>query len=175
MEKEYGKSKPFGAKGEHLVVIQIALVALYFFTPVWPDLRGGELWRQFAILRWGALVAGLLSGAVLGIGGSLNIRRYLTPLPYPVDHSKLVDTGVYALVRHPLYSAQLLAAAGWAVFSLSLSHLLVTALALAFFNYKASKEEAWLTERHPEYRNYAAKVGKFAPGLGKLKKQELFP
>lgn len=167
MEKEYGKSKPFGARGEHLVVIQIALVALYFFTPVWPDLRGGELWRQFAILRWGGLVIGILAGAALGIGGSLTIRRYLTPLPYPVENNKLVNSGVYALVRHPLYSSQLFAAAGWAVFTLSLSHLLVTALALAFFNYKASKEEAWLTERHPEYRDYAAKVGKFAPGLGR--------
>ncbi|MBN1929913.1 MAG: isoprenylcysteine carboxylmethyltransferase family protein [Chlorobiaceae bacterium] len=159
-----------GTRGELLVVIQMALVALFFFTPEWPDFRNGELYRQLAVLRWGSLVAGMIIAAILGIGGSLTIRRYLTPLPYPVDHSKLVDTGVYAYVRHPLYSSQLFAAAGWAVFSLSLSHLLVTIVAALFFNYKASKEEAWLTERHPEYRDYAARVGKFVPGVGKLKK-----
>lgn len=170
MAKKSGKSKHFGQRGEHLVVIQMALVALYFFIPIWPDLQNGDIYRQLALLRWCVLIVGVAIGATLGIGGSLNIRRYLTPLPYPVEDNHMVDTGVYALVRHPLYSSQLFAAAGWAVFSLSLSHLLVTALALAFFNYKASKEEAWLTERHPEYRDYAAKVGKFAPGLGKLKK-----
>jgi protein-S-isoprenylcysteine O-methyltransferase Ste14 len=56
------------------------------------------------------------------------------------------------------------------LFSLSLSHLLVTLVATLFFNFKASKEESWLTERHPEYREYARRVGKFVPGLGKLKK-----
>lgn len=170
MEKESGESQRFGTRGEHLVVIQMALVALYVFTPVWPDLRNGDLYPQLLAPRWGALIIGTVLGAILGIGGSLNIRRYLTPLPYPVKNNKLVDTGVYRLVRHPLYSAQLFAAAGWAAFSLSFSHLLVTIAAFIFFNYKASKEEAWLSERHPEYREYAAKVGKFVPGVGRLKK-----
>lgn len=169
MKKESVKAKRFGARGEYLVIIQMALVVLYVFTPVWPDLRAGELWEQLALLRWCVLFAGMVAGAVLGIGGFLNIRRYLTPLPYPVENNKLVDSGVYALVRHPLYSSQLFAATGWAAFTLSLSHLLVTIAAFIFFNYKASKEESWLTERHPEYCEYAATVGKFVPGVGRWK------
>lgn len=169
MEKPPDTSKRFGRRGEYLVVIQMVLVALYIFIPAWPDLRSGDLYQQLALLRWSALLIGIVVGAILGIGGSLNIRKYLTPLPYPVDNNQLVDSGVYALVRHPLYSAQLFAAAGWAIFSLSLTHLIVTLVALIFFNYKASKEEAWLMERHPEYRKYASRVGKFVPGFGRLK------
>jgi protein-S-isoprenylcysteine O-methyltransferase Ste14 len=169
MEKELKRSKRFGAKGELLVAIQIALVALFVFTPVWPDLRSGDLYRQLAIPRWIALLAGMLTGAMLVIGGVTGIRKYLTPLPYPVEDNRLVETGVYALVRHPLYSAQLLATAGWTIYTLSLSHLLLTIASYIFFSHKASKEEAWLTERHPEYRDYAARVGKFLPGVGKLK------
>ncbi|MGC8774726.1 MAG: methyltransferase family protein [Chlorobaculum sp.] len=169
MEKPLDTSKRFGRRGEYLVVIQMVLVALYIFIPAWPDLRNGDLYQQLALLRWSALLIGIVVGAILGIGGSLNIRKYLTPLPYPVDNNQLVDSGVYALVRHPLYSAQLFATAGWAIFSLSLSHLIVTLVALIFFNYKASKEESWLMERHPEYREYASRVGKFMPGLGRLK------
>jgi protein-S-isoprenylcysteine O-methyltransferase Ste14 len=165
MEKELKRSKRFGAKGELLVVIQIALVALFVFTPVWPDLRSGELYRQLTVVRWSALIIGMAIGAILGIGGSIGIRRYLTPLPYPVEENRLVDTGLYALVRHPLYSAQLFAAAGWTIYTLSLSHLIVTIAAYIFFSHKASKEETWLTERHPEYREYAKKVGKFAPKI----------
>lgn len=158
-----------GARGEFLVAIQTVLVVLYILTPNWPDLQGNELFGQLTLLRWGALFISMVIAAALGVGGSLTLREYITPLPYPVDHSKLVDTGVYSLVRHPLYSSQLLAAAGWAVFSLSLSHLFVTIVAALFFNYKASKEEVWLTERHPEYRDYAARVGKFFPGIGRAK------
>jgi protein-S-isoprenylcysteine O-methyltransferase Ste14 len=170
MEKESRKTRRFGQRGEHLVVIQFTLVAIFIMVPVWPDLRNEEPYQQFAHLRTVLLVIGMVTGTILGIGGSLGIRRYLTPLPYPVDHSRLVDTGVYALVRHPLYSAQLFAAAGWAVFSMSLSHLLLIVASALFFNYKASKEEAWLTEIHPEYREYTKRVGKFVPGVGKLKK-----
>jgi protein-S-isoprenylcysteine O-methyltransferase Ste14 len=171
MEKENNKPGGFGRRGEHLVVIQFALVALFVLIPQWPDLRGGELWRQLALLRWSALVIGMLAGAALLIGGVIGLRKNLTPLPYPVESNRLVETGVYALVRHPLYSAQLFAAAGWSIFALSLSHLLVTIAAFIFFSHKASKEEAWLTERHPEYRDYAAKVGRFVPGVGKKQRQ----
>jgi protein-S-isoprenylcysteine O-methyltransferase Ste14 len=36
-------------------------------------------------------------------------------------------------------------------------------LCFAFFDYKAGKEEAWLTQRHPEYADYARRVHKFVP------------
>lgn len=105
--------------------------------------------------------------AALGFGvlGALQIRRYLTPLPYPVDHSRLVTSGVYGLVRHPLYSSQLFAALGWSLFTLSLSHLAILVLGFLFFDYKASKEELWLTERHPEYADYARRVRKLIPWI----------
>jgi len=170
MEKKSVSTKRFGVRGEHLVVIQIAIAALFVFIPVWPDLRNLEFYQQLVLIRWCALVTGMLIGAAFGIGGSIGIRKYLTPLPYPVADNRLVITGVYSQVRHPLYSAQLFAAAGYTMFTLSLSHLLVTAIALAFFNHKASIEEAWLTERHPEYREYAARAGKFVPMFGRLKK-----
>jgi protein-S-isoprenylcysteine O-methyltransferase Ste14 len=169
MEEELKRSKRFGAKGELLVVIQIALVALFVLIPVWPDFSDCDLYRQLTLLRWSSLVTGMLAGAMLVIGGVTGIRRYLTPLPYPVENNRLVDTGVYALVRHPLYSAQLLATASWTIYTLSLSHLIVTIASYIFFSHKASKEEAWLTERHPEYRDYASRVGKFVPGVERLK------
>ena len=87
----------------------------------------------------------------------------LRPLNNTVDHSELVQTGVYRFVRHPLYSSQLFAAFGWAIFTLSLSHFLLLVAAFLFFSYKADKEEQWLKERHPEYAEYAKRVKKFIP------------
>mgnify|MGYP001090530933 FL=1 len=77
----------------------------------------------------------------------------------------LVKLGIYGLVRHPLYSSQLVAALGWTLFTISLSHLAILVLGFLFFDYKATKEEGWLTERHPDYPAYARRVRKFIPWI----------
>lgn len=164
MKKERSPEGGFGNRGEHLVAIQTLLIAAFVLMPPWPGVQDG--WPSLAtILRWLLLAICWMSAGLFGIGGLKAIRRYLTPLPYPVEGNRLVETGVYRLVRHPLYSAIMLAFAGWTIFSVSLTHLLLTLLAILFFRHKASKEEAWLTRRHPNYPDYAARTGRFIPRL----------
>jgi protein-S-isoprenylcysteine O-methyltransferase Ste14 len=161
------KLHPFlkGHRGEYLVAIQFLLIGAFIFIPAWSPLATPMVLEVTAPLRWAVLIGCWGVAFILGGFGFLHIREYLTPLPYPVDHSQLVKHGVYAWVRHPLYSSQLFAAAGWVVMTLSLSHLLILLLGFRFFDYKASREEAWLTERHPEYPAYAARVRKLIPWL----------
>jgi protein-S-isoprenylcysteine O-methyltransferase Ste14 len=165
-EKVHSPEGRFGNRGEHLVALQALLIALFVLTPPWPGVQDG--WPGFATpLRW-LLISICWTWAVLfGVGGLKAIRQYLTPLPYPVDDNQLVVTGAYRLIRHPLYSAIMFSFAGWTIFSVSLTHLLVTLLAILFFRHKASKEEAWLTRRHPYYPDYASRTGRFVPRLTK--------
>jgi protein-S-isoprenylcysteine O-methyltransferase Ste14 len=158
-----GSSFLHGKRGEYLVVLQFILFFGFIFTPTWSPLVSAAALESLAPLRWTTLVLCWVVAAALGGLGSIHIRDYLTPLPYPVDHSQLVKHGVYAWVRHPLYSSQLFAAAGWVIFTLSLSHLAILVVGFLFFDYKARKEETWLTERHPEYAEYARTVRKFIP------------
>lgn len=155
----------YGRRGEVLVVIQFALMFAFILTPTWSPLTTPEQLAALAPLRWTVLVPTWLVALAFGALGSLHIRAYLTPLPYPVDHSRLVQHGVYALVRHPLYSSQLFAALGWVAFTASLPHLAILIAGFVFFDYKAGREERWLTERHPEYTDYARRVRKFVPWL----------
>lgn len=158
-----GDKPGFGARGELLVVIQFALMIGFALLPVWhPGLGADAMDTSGAWRSWLAAPFAVLA-LVFGAFGSVHIRDYLTPLPYPVDHSELVQHGVYAIVRHPLYASLLFAGAAWTIYNLSLSHLLALGVAVLFFNYKAGKEEAWLTERHPEYLDYARRVKKFIP------------
>lgn len=154
-----------GHRGEYLVALQFVLLFAFIIAPNWNPLATPAVLAALEPVRWAALgVLGLVSIA-FGAFGMLHIRDYLTPLPYPVDHSQLVKHGVYAWVRHPLYSSQLLAALGWTLYSLSLPHLMILIIGFIFFDYKARKEEAWLTERHPEYADYARSVRKFVPWI----------
>lgn len=152
-----------GPKGELLVGIQFALFFAFVLAPTWNP------WVDQAVLaasqepRVALLALGMLVALVLGALGVLSIRRYLTPLPYPVDHSQLVTAGVYGVVRHPLYSSQLFAAMAWTAYTLSIPHAALLIAGFLFFDYKASKEEGWLSERHPEYPQYARQVKKLVP------------
>jgi len=152
-----------GERGEYLVVLQFVLFFGFALTPAWNPYATEFLLAALAPLRWGALVLFGGSALILGSLGFLQIRDYLTPLPYPVDHNQLVQHGAYAWVRHPLYSSLLFAALGWTLYRLSLSHLIILVIGFWFFDYKAAKEEGWLTERHPDYPAYARRVKKLIP------------
>ena len=163
MTSEPNSRPGFGGRGELLVVVQFALMLGFALLPIWHPGVDAETMDASAMFRTiAAAVLGLTALAFGGLG-SHHIRDYLTPLPYPVDHNRLVQHGVYAVVRHPLYASLLSAALAWTLYSMSLSHLLLLALGFLFFDFKARKEEGWLTERHPEYREYAQRVAKFVP------------
>lgn len=163
--KQTNQRPGLGRRGEMLVAIQFVLMAIFAVAPVWhPGLSSAlvaDLWLPRLILALPFALAALILGAL----GSHHIREYLTPLPYPVDHNRLVQHGVYGIVRHPLYASLLSAALAWTIYSLSVSHLILLVVGFLFFELKARKEEAWLSERHPEYRDYAARVPKFIPFL----------
>ena len=82
------------------------------------------------------------------------------------DH-RIVDTGPYALVRHPIYTGMITAAAGMAVLNGSLLNIVGVALVIVGFTIKARIEERFLrTELGAEaYDAYAKRVGMLIPGL----------
>src|SRR5260221_12937160 len=122
-----------------------------------PDLNASS------VMTAGLGALAILIGAALAIRGILDLGRSLTPMPRPVDANRLVETGTYRLVRHPIYSGLVLAGLGWGIATLS---PLAVALALGLFvwlDLKARIEEAWLADRHPGYGAYRARTRKFIP------------
>lgn len=160
------KSRRWGLipkRGEHLVVIQFIVILGFIWLPVW---RPGIL-DTWAGAWWAVALAVLLGVLALIIGalGTYHLRTNLTPLPYPVDHNQLVQTGIYGLIRHPLYTSLICIALSWTLYQLSLSHMLALPLFFGFFAYKAAIEERWLRARHPEYADYAQRVRAFFPWI----------
>lgn len=153
-----------GERGEYLVLLQGILLIGFIILPVYRPL---ELNSDVAIqyLRWAFAAIFAIIALGLIVKGLLDLGHNLTPLPYPKDHGELIQSGVYSLVRHPLYSGIIFGALSWVIFQFSLSHLIAMAVLFAFFNAKASREEAWLTQKYPEYSDYQQRVKRLIPGV----------
>jgi protein-S-isoprenylcysteine O-methyltransferase Ste14 len=78
---------------------------------------------------------------------------------------RLVTSGPYRLVRHPLYLAEELAVVGIFVQSLSLWTALILAVQIAFQLRRMHNEEAILAESFPEYAAYRQRTARLLPGI----------
>jgi protein-S-isoprenylcysteine O-methyltransferase Ste14 len=120
-------------------------------------------WQSLAPTLCGAVL--LVTGAGCGLAGTVSLGRNLTPFPKPTASTRLVQTGIYGLIRHPLYTAVFCGAVGWALVWRSWPALLA-ALALApLFDAKARVEERWLRQQFPEYAGYEQRVRQFVPWI----------
>jgi protein-S-isoprenylcysteine O-methyltransferase Ste14 len=107
----------------------------------------------------------LLIAGGCGIFGAAALGRNLTPFPKPFADGRLVQSGIYGLMRHPLYTSVFCGSVGWALVWRSWPALLA-ALALGpLFDAKARREECWLREQYRDYADYARRVRRFIPWI----------
>lgn len=137
------------------------------FSLMFTVLVVGPLWRAQWSGWWNWALGGglLLLGAWAGVRGARDLGRHRTPFPRPKEDGQLVTTGIYALMRHPLYLAVMALGFAWALLWASGPALLLACLQVPFFDAKARREERWLRERYPGYEDYARRVKRFVPGL----------
>ncbi len=149
-----------GPRGEGWLALQLMLLPLVALAGI----VSGDAWAG-TLASVTALVGLMLMGAgALLIGrGLLDLGRNLTPLPYPRDDAELVETGIYALVRHPIYGGLVATAFGWGLVAASPLTLLLAAALMLFFDLKSRREEAWLKARYAGYPTYMARTRRFVP------------
>jgi protein-S-isoprenylcysteine O-methyltransferase Ste14 len=139
-----------GERGGGWVVLQFALMAaIVAVVIVWPDV--GSSWRSVA----GAVL--FLSGAVVVFLSARALGASLTPFPRPLRASRLVESGPYAVVRHPIYSGGILVFGGIPL-ALSPWALVGTGVLALTWALKSRVEERFLLERYPAYRAYGDRV-----------------
>ncbi len=103
---------------------------------------------------------------VLGILEHLRRNAALPNItPTPNQSVRLVDTGVYKWIRHPLYSGVILGAFGAALAHGHVVPLLLIVVFVVFFSLKARYEESLLRGVYPQYSEYMRRTGRFVPGV----------
>lgn len=154
----------FGSRGEWWVVAQFMLIPLLLLLMWLVPLGRG--WP--APLDWLGRIAGLLllmTAAWLLLGGILHLGRNLTVNPKPIEQGQLVETGAYAVVRHPIYAGIIIGFLAIALFFNSLVGVLGALIVFVFFDQKSRREEAWLSEAYAGYAGYKRRTRKLIPFL----------
>lgn len=151
------KASGFLSRGGAWVVVQsILMTAVIALGAIFH----GD-WTRLPVIAAGAVL--FVAGGYIGIAGLDVLGRSRTPYPKPREGSELVQRGIYAQVRHPLYTSVMLASLGWSLIWQSWPAFVAALVLIPFFHAKAGCEESWLRERFPGYADYERRVPRFIP------------
>ena len=115
----------------------------------------------FASLEWvGLEIVGLYLGAWAIYTMKL---RNLRIAPEVAHGARLVTTGPYRFILHPMYSAVLLITIALTLSHLTIARLTVWTLLLAVFLVKLQHEEVLLAKRFREYTAYQRRTKRLVP------------
>jgi protein-S-isoprenylcysteine O-methyltransferase Ste14 len=146
------------SRGEWYAIGQAVLISAVLFAP---RLDGrAPAWFDIAVIAGGAL-------CIVGLGfivlGSIGLGRNLSPFPKPKDNSTLVKSGIFSIVRHPIYSGFIFLAFGWSLIWGSVAAFVAALVLWIFFDLKARREERWLEAKFSDYTAYKQRVKKLIP------------
>ncbi|MGC8659045.1 MAG: methyltransferase [Desulfomonilaceae bacterium] len=109
-------------------------------------------------------------GAILGIGGFLaalmayrELGRNFRVFAAPRRSGRLITTGIYSKVRHPMYTAVIFAFLGYILYWGSLWGFPLWLIMTTLYVVKTWKEEEVLKERYPAYPDYERNSWRFFP------------
>ena len=131
----------FRAQFPNLAITAAGFALLFVLRPT--DTSPLHLWRPSPIVAWGAVAFSVL-GFVLCWWARLYLGALWSGTVTAKPDHRVIDSGPYALVRHPIYAGILAAAAGQATLAGTLSALAGLALMILGFLLKARLEESFL-------------------------------
>jgi len=144
-----------------LVFIQICLFGLFaFLNGSFPLINN----LVFKYLGYPLATIGLI--AILF--AFIQLNTYLSPYPSPKKSAVLVTSGIFGIVRHPIYSGIIALMLGLSFVLADGFKLATSIITLFFFWYKSNYEEGLLSLVFPDYMPYKKSVGRFFPKLRRL-------
>jgi protein-S-isoprenylcysteine O-methyltransferase Ste14 len=143
--------------------VQFLLFLIYFFDIHFFEVN--QFFPDFILGIITALGVSLFAFAVFQLGFNLS------PFPRPKSSLKIIKTGVFKYIRHPIYTGLFISLLAYALYSHSSSKIIITILLLIWFYFKSAYEEKLLIQKFPDYMAYKKKTGRFFPRLLSLTKK----
>ena len=170
-DREAGDEK-ISLKSERLplmLALRIGGIALwlgvfaYFINPAW------MAWSQVELPVWlrlsGAALGVVTDGLIYWVFSSLG--NNVSPTVVTRRGHKLVTSGPYRWVRHPLYTVGFLSYIAFALLAANWYVAMLSVVALFLLSLRVPAEEEALIARNGDaYLDYAKRTGRFIPKLG---------
>ncbi|PXA67242.1 methyltransferase family protein [Cryobacterium arcticum] len=145
-----------------LVLVQFLLLVALLVLPhgtVWPV-------NGFVVAT---SVVFFAVGVTLAVQGATTLGPAMSASPIPRDDAPLATNGIYSIVRNPIYTGLMSGGLGLTLIGSSFLHVLAWLALWGLLAGKARWEERMLVDEHPAYSEYAARVGRFLPGVGRIR------
>ncbi len=136
----------------------IAIVAT--FIPFTLPFLSGPALNSLEILHVANVI--IIIGIVLSIYALGSLGKSFSIIP---QARRLIKTGPYRVVRHPLYVGELIGVFGLALEGLTTLKIAIFLLLVVLQVYRALQEEKLLADVFPEYKEYSSKTARFIPGI----------
>jgi protein-S-isoprenylcysteine O-methyltransferase Ste14 len=158
-----------GLGSEHPQCDRIQLLMIILFFVVWGiDSLGFFMFGFSTVIFQAIAFPPLLAGTITSLALSFYLvsKSHKAVLEQVQDPPQLVDSGVYAWVRHPMYLGTLLFCLAFLFISVSLVSIGIWVAFFVFYDRMAAYEEKSLIEILGEsYISYQKRVAKWLPGL----------
>jgi protein-S-isoprenylcysteine O-methyltransferase Ste14 len=153
MTKNTIERQSYSAQSWILVSLQLICLGYIFTSASWRAVRIDlQIWE--------------LSGVFLALTGVLGLNWHsFSIFPEPKTKGRLITSGIFAYIRHPIYAGILLVCSSiiWQYWSIErvLTFLSLTSI----FIIKIQKEEKFLITKYPEYSDYQKITNRLIPFL----------
>lgn len=105
-----------------------------------------------------------VSGFVIGMYSLVSNKiSNFNIIPEIKTNAKLIQTGAYKYIRHPMYFSVLLMMIGIVIGNINLINFILFVLLVFILYLKAKKEEKLWLEKTPEYKEYMKNTKTFIP------------
>jgi protein-S-isoprenylcysteine O-methyltransferase Ste14 len=142
------------------------LIFYFLIRTHWGIIPINSVLLRYILSGGGGLL--VVIGCIVNITGRISLgKNWANQIKIYEDHT-LIQTGVYRIVRHPLYASLIWMFYGACFIQLSVSAFMATTLIFVpFMIYRSSQEEVLLLQQFPEYKDYRAQTGRFFPKIFK--------
>ena len=138
-----------------LVFLQFFIISLHFFQ--WEFIPQKQIIQVNPFSYFVGFLIVLIAFIILLVAIK-DLGRNLSPLPRPINNSKLVTTGIYRFTRHPMYYSLIFISFGVFITKLSIYYLFLSASLGLIIKFKIALEEQYLNNKFKNYFLYKKEV-----------------
>ena len=138
-----------------IVIFQFLIISLHFiklgsFHNI-EIIKGNLIFNFFGFMI-------ILIASIIMILALKDLGSNLSPFPRPIANGKLITSGIYRFIRHPMYYSLIFISLGVFIIKLSFYYLFLTISLTLVIKFKIILEEQYLNKKFKNYLFYKDKV-----------------